>query len=80
MRQKRNWIEAGLICVLFILICLGGIVWDVASGTLRSGIDGIMLIGICLMMAGIFALMLLMAMHQAGVLPSFRKSDAKAKK
>jgi hypothetical protein len=80
MTQKGNWIETGSICVLFILMCLVGIVWDVTSGTLRSGVDGIMLVAICLMMAGIFALMLLMVMHQAGVLPSFRKSDAKAKK
>ena len=79
MTQKGNWIETGFICVLFILMCLVGIGWDVTSGTLRSGVDGIMLIAICLMMAGIFALMLLMVMHQAGVLPSFRKPGAKAK-
>jgi len=76
MASKGGWLEVGGICLLFIVLSILGIVWDVASGLITSGIDGIMLAGICLMMAGIFAIMLLVVLHSAGMLPKFGKAKA----
>jgi hypothetical protein len=75
---KANWIELSIICGLFVALAVVGIVWDIASGLLTSGIDGIMMLAICLMMGGIFSLMILMMVHQAGLLPFFRPSASKA--
>jgi hypothetical protein len=75
---KANWIELSVICGLFVALAVVGIIWDIASGLLTSGIDGIMMLAICLMMGGIFSLMILMMVHQAGLLPFFRSSVTKA--
>ena len=77
-KPKANWIELSVICALFVVLAVIGIIWDITSGLLTSGIDGIMMLFICLMMGGIFSLMLLMMAHQAGLLPFFG-SGAKAK-
>jgi phosphotransferase system glucose/maltose/N-acetylglucosamine-specific IIC component len=69
---KSNWIELSLICGLFVVLSLVGIIWDFTSGLLTSGIDGIMMLFICLMMGGIFSLMILMIVHQAGLIPFLR--------
>ena len=69
---KSNWIELSLICGLFVALSLVGIIWDFTSGLLTSGIDGIMMLFICLMMGGIFSLMILMMVHQAGLIPFLR--------
>ena len=73
---RANWIELSVICALFAALALIGIVWEITSGLLTSGIDGIMLLAICLMMGGIFSLMILMMVYQAGVLPFFRAKPA----
>jgi hypothetical protein len=73
---KANWIELCVICALFVALALIGIIWEITSGLLTSGIDGIMLLAICLMMGGIFSLMILMMVYQAGVLPFFRAKPA----
>jgi hypothetical protein len=78
MNSKANWIEPGAVCAVFIVLSLGGIVWDIASGLLTSGIDGIMLLAVCLMTGGVFTLMLLYVLHQAGLIPAFGKSKAPA--
>jgi hypothetical protein len=75
---KANWIELSVICGLFVFLAVVGIIWDIASGLLTSGIDGIMMLAICLMMGGIFSLMILMMVHQAGLLPFFRRAASKA--
>jgi hypothetical protein len=75
---KANWIELSVICGLFVVLAVVGIVWDIASGLLTSGIDGIMMLAICLMMGGIFSLMILMMVHQARLLPFFRPSASNA--
>jgi outer membrane biosynthesis protein TonB len=74
---KSNWIELSLICGLFVVLSFVGILWDFTSGLLTSGIDGIMMLFICLMMGGIFSLMILMMVHQAGLIP-FLRPPAKA--
>ncbi|MGA9180804.1 MAG: hypothetical protein WB117_07585, partial [Candidatus Acidiferrales bacterium] len=58
MTLKSNRIELSILCVFFILLAVWGIAWNISSGLLTSGIDGIMLLAICLMMGGIFSLML----------------------
>jgi hypothetical protein len=73
---RANWIELTVICALFAALALIGIVWEITSGLLTSGIDGIMLLAICLMMGGIFSLMILVMVYQAGVLPFFRAKPA----
>lgn len=79
MKPKSNWIELGGLCALFILLSIWGIVWDITSGLLASGIDGIMLLFICLMMGGIFSLMLVATLWQAGLIPAFKKAAASDK-
>ena len=78
MKPVSNWIELSALCGLFILLAIWGIVWDISSGLLTSGIDGIMLLFICLMMGGIFSLMLVVMLWQAGLIPRFRKPEGKA--
>src|SRR5580700_6426497 len=71
-------IEIGALCTVAILICLWGIVWDITSGLLTSGIDGIMLLLIALMIAGIFSLMLAHMLWQAGLIPFLKPAPAVA--
>src|ERR1700735_1641465 len=73
---RANWIELSVVCALFVALALVGIIWEITSGLLTSGIDGIMLLAICLMMGGIFSLMILMMVYQAGVVPFFRAKPA----
>ena len=77
MTAKENVAEISAICLVFILLSLGGIVWDVTSGLLASGIDGIMLLFVALMVALIFGIMMLYTLQQAGVLPQRKKAEAK---
>ncbi len=69
-------IEIVVISAVFILLSVWGIVSDFTSGLLMSGIDGIMLLFVCLMTAGIFALMLLVELQKAGIVPAFGKAKA----
>lgn len=78
MTVKTCNLELIAISGFFILLCALGILWAVTSGLLVSGIDGIMLLFVCLMMAGIFGLMILLLLQQAGMIPSFGHSKSKA--
>ena len=71
MTPKGNWIELAAISALFVLLSVWGVIWDITSGLLAGGIDGIMLLFVCLMTAGIFSLMLLVQLQAAGILPQF---------
>lgn len=70
MASKSTALEISAICGLFILLALWGIVWDITSGLLTSGIDGIMLLFVCAMMAGIFFLIMLMELTKSGIIPT----------
>jgi len=70
MAPKSTAIEISAICGVFILLALWGIVWDITSGLLTSGIDGIMLLFVCAMMAGIFFLIMLMELAKSGIVPT----------
>jgi predicted lipid-binding transport protein (Tim44 family) len=79
MSPRGKALEITLICIFFILIALWGIIWDISSGLLSSGIDGIMLLCVCAMMAGIFFLIALVHLNQTGVIPTPAFLQAKAK-
>src|SRR5580693_7678221 len=76
--SKAHRIEIGALCTAAILICLWGIVWDITSGLLTSGIDGIMLLLIALMIAGIFSAMFAHMLWQAGLIPFLKPAPAVA--
>jgi len=78
MTSKAHRIEIGALCTAAILICLWGIVWDITSGLLTSGIDGIMLLLIALMIAGIFSAMFAHMLWQAGLIPFLKPAPAVA--
>jgi predicted lipid-binding transport protein (Tim44 family) len=76
MTSKAHRIEIGALCTAAILICLWGIVWDITSGLITSGIDGIMLLLISLMIAGIFSAMFAHMLWQAGLIPFLKPAPA----
>ena len=76
MTLKGNALELAITCAVFIALCLLGIVWDFTSGLLASGIDGIMLLFVCLLMALIFALMVPVTLKSAGLLPAHKPKEA----
>jgi hypothetical protein len=78
MTSKAHRIEIGALCTAAILICLWGIVWDITSGLITSGIDGIMLLLIALMIAGIFSAMFAHMLWQAGLIPFLKPAPAVA--
>lgn len=51
--------EAAIFAVVIIVLSVLGLVWDFATGLITSGVDGLLLLLICLMMGGIFSLHLL---------------------
>jgi predicted lipid-binding transport protein (Tim44 family) len=78
MTSKAHRIEIGALCSVAILISLWGVVWDITSGLITSGIDGIMLLLIALMIAGIFSAMLAHMLWQAGLIPFLKPAPAAA--
>jgi hypothetical protein len=80
MAPKSSAIEISVLCGIFIVLCLWGVVWDISSGLLSSGIDGIMLLAVCAMMAGIFLLIAMAHLAQAGLvpIPAFLRPEVKA--
>ena len=64
------------ICLIVILLSVGGIVADVLTGLL-PGLDGLLLLLICLMMIVIFSPPLFAIAKQEGWLPSRSKKAAK---
>ncbi|MGA9570706.1 MAG: hypothetical protein WBS17_11500, partial [Candidatus Acidiferrales bacterium] len=78
MTSKAHRIEIGAICAAVILLSLWGVIWDISSGLLTSGIDGIMLLLIALMIGGIFSLMFAHMLWQEGLLPFFKPAPAVA--
>jgi hypothetical protein len=57
-------LEVSVIGLVMILLSLLGIVWDIASGLIASGVDGILLLLVSLMMGGVFSLQLLYTIYQ----------------
>jgi len=78
MTSKSVSLELAAICAFFILLGILGAVWDFTSGLLGSGIDGILLLIVCLLALTIFGTMFLVELVGAGILPkpSFGKAKA----
>jgi hypothetical protein len=78
MSAPRDVLILAALCVVIVLLSLLGLVWAFAAGLLYPHIllDGLLLVMICLMMAGIFSLLLLLLAKEAGWLPFGRKSGA----
>lgn len=52
-------LEVAAISIVMLILSVLGIVWDIASGLITAGIDGIFLLLVCLMIGAIFAIQLL---------------------
>jgi hypothetical protein len=57
-------LEVGVIAIVMVLLSILGLVWDFASGLITSGVDGILLLLVCLMIGAIFVIQLLFTAHQ----------------
>ncbi len=73
MRSFREVLGLVVVCVLLILFAVAGLVWDFATG-LELNIDGLLLLLVCLMIGGLFTLMLFLMAKEMGWLLSRRKS------
>jgi|GEM_PF-6844529 Zn-dependent protease with chaperone function len=52
-------IEVAIFSLVIVVLSLLGLIWDFTSGLITSGVDGLFLLLVCLMMGGIFSLQLL---------------------
>lgn len=75
MNGKENPLELLVICAVMILLSILGIVGGLSRG-LFGNMDGILMLGVCLMMALISALLLLWLVKEQGWLG--KKADADA--
>jgi hypothetical protein len=53
-------LEVAIISLVMIVLSVLGLVWDFASGLIASGVDGLLLLLVCLMIGGVFSLQLLL--------------------
>jgi hypothetical protein len=60
------------ICAFFILLAVAGLASDVLTRLLTS-VDGLLLLMVCLLIAGLFFLMLFVLASEGGLLPSRHK-------
>jgi hypothetical protein len=65
------------VCLFVILLSVAGLASDFITHLLGN-IDGLLLFAICLMMAGLFALMLLMIFKEEGWVPSHHEKSVEA--
>jgi len=72
MKLVHGVVGLALICVVIIAVSVAGAVFDFTSH-LGLDMDGILLLLTCLMMGGLFALMLLLIAREQGWLPSRKK-------
>ncbi len=80
MSFKSDIMELLIVYAVLIVLSLLGIVWDISSGLLTSGLDGIFLLLVCLSMGGVFTLMLLHAAKTLGLLKPVKLFRRKAEK
>lgn len=74
--SQREDLGLVAICLVVILLSIGGLVADVLTGLLGS-LDGLLLLLVCLMMMAIFSPPLIALAKQEGWLPSRGKKAAK---
>ena len=58
--QDSPMTESIVFAAIIILLSVLGLVWDFATGLITSGVDGLLLLLICLMLGGLFSLQLLL--------------------
>ena len=58
-------IEVAIFSLVIVALSLLGLIWDITSGLITSGVDGLFLLLVCLMMGGIFSLQLLILAWQS---------------
>ena len=71
MEPKRESLVLAGICAVAVLLSLGGLV-SVFFGGMGLSLDAIFLVLVCLMMGGLFTLMLLLQLKSAGFLPPLK--------
>ncbi len=64
MGVKGEMIELAVISAVMIALSVIGIIWDVVSRLLFSGVDGLLLLATCLLFGGLFSLMLFITLRQ----------------
>ncbi|MHB8527580.1 MAG: hypothetical protein ACYDD2_15710 [Candidatus Acidiferrales bacterium] len=72
-------IEVAVFAFVMIILAVLGLIWDITSGLLASGVDGLLLLLICLMMGGIFSLQLFLLARQRGFLGGRRSRTGHGK-
>lgn len=77
MESKREALLLAVMSGISLLLSLAGLGWTLVGG-LGFSLDAIFMILVCLSMAGLFALMLLVQLNSAGLLPSRKKNDTPA--
>jgi len=70
--SQREDLALAAICLAVVLLSVAGIVAALLTGLL-PGLDGLLLVFVCLMMGGLFSMPLLTLAKQNGWLPSLRK-------
>jgi hypothetical protein len=69
MSTQNRILGTVIVCVIVIVLSVAGLASDFMT-RLISSVDGLLLLMICLMMAGIFSLMVFVLAKEAGWLPS----------
>ncbi len=79
MDTQREGLGLVAMCAIVILLSVAGLASAFITGLVTS-VDGLLLLMICLMMGGLFTLMLLLTAKDEGWLPGFsKKASAPAK-
>jgi hypothetical protein len=75
MKSSLTSVTLALICVVVILFSIAGIVANFVT-RIELNIDGILLLLVCLVMGGLFSLMLFVLAREEGWLPGRKKPAA----
>ena len=65
------------LCGIVVLLAVAGLASDFLT-RLLTNIDGLLLLMVCLLMGGLFALMLLVLVKESGLIPSHAKPAGEA--
>lgn len=57
-------LEVAIISIIMILLSVLGLVYDFASGLITAGVDGLLLLLVCLMLGAVFTVQLLLYLRQ----------------
>lgn len=77
METKKEALMLAALSGISLALSLAGLAWTLTGG-MGFSLDAIFMILVCLAMAGLFALMLLVELKSAGLLPSRKKAGAPA--